>query len=316
MGQSNSTESKEETKLNNVKKLFDNNDDTSDILESLNITELKPKTDNTNQKKPLPLMGGFNNNYEPNESDKNNNRKRYTKYDLFRMLKELDSEFQQGGGEDDKDDDESSLNDEKSMEHIKSIILRELDALKKNKSQHLGGSGCGCDGDKTNKNKNKNKKSKKLNLKNVVVEKQQKQLYGGNVVIESGDHDDSSSTSSSDSKSGDSSSTSSSEEAGYKSKKGKKSKKSKKVKANKLNNDNSESSKFFIETSESGKKDDTSNGDEDDSSSSDSDDKKKKNGDEDKTEDTEEGLSIFPFNSSDVKSSLSVKNYRMLRRKI
>jgi hypothetical protein len=29
-----------------------------------------------------------------------------------------------------------------------------------------------------------------------------------------------------------------------------------------------------------------------------------------------EGLSIFPFNSSDVKSSLSIKNYRMLRRKI
>ena len=33
-------------------------------------------------------------------------------------------------------------------------------------------------------------------------------------------------------------------------------------------------------------------------------------------DDESEGLSIFPFNSSDVKSSLSVKNYRMLRRKI
>lgn len=320
MGQGNSTpnESKEQKQLDNFKKLFSSNDDTDDILETLNITELKPRKQVVNQKKPLPLLGGAN---EPNDEDKNKhaNRKRYNKYDLFKMLKDLDSEYQQGGG---GEDDESSLDDAKSMEHIKSIILRELDALKKNKANKLGGSGCGCEGDKTGKNKNK-KMKQKSHYKNVVFEKAPNKKMSG------GYKDDSSSSSSTTSIStkGDSSSTTTtSEEAGYKSKKSKKtkkSKKSKKSKANKLYNDdeevdNSDSSKFFIETSESGEK--TSNGDEDDDSSSSSEEKKKgkkgKEDNDDEEENSEEGLSIFPFNSSDVKSSLSVKNYRMLRRKI
>jgi len=85
------------------------------------------------------------------------------------------------------------------------------------------------------------------------------------------------------------------EESG-KNKKKSKSKSKSKSKYSKRH-ESSESSKFVIETSESGNSFEnfkqTSNG-----------------------EDSEEGLSIFPFNSSDVKSSLSIKNYRMLRRKI
>ena len=34
------------------------------------------------------------------------------------------------------------------------------------------------------------------------------------------------------------------------------------------------------------------------------------------TSNSEEGLSIFPFNSSDIKSSISAKNYKMLRRRV
>ena len=294
MGQTFSIEekqTKEEEKLNNIKKLFNNNDDTSDILDTLNLTDF-----NEEKKKPLPMIGGFNNYsglYTNSDDDNNLQRKRYTKYDLFKMLKEIDSEFQMGGN-DEQDDNESSLNDEKSLEHIKSVILKELENLKNSKSQQLGGSGCGCDSG----NKKKLASTKKLSNVNIDNQKQ----VGGTIMVD----DSSSSTSSTD----DSSSTDSDNEAGKKSKKSKKSskknKKSKSIKKYNQSDSDDNSSRFFIETSESGKEKEkvTSNGEDSD----------KKNDNED-NEDSE-GLSIFPFNSSDVKSSLSIKNYRMLRRKI
>ena len=292
MGQTFSIEekqTKEEEKLNNIKKLFNNNDDTSDILDTLNLTDF-----NEEKKKPLPMIGGFNNSsglYTNSDDDNNLQRKRYTKYDLFKMLKEIDSEFQMGGN-DEQDDNESSLNDEKSLEHIKSVILKELENLKNSKSQQLGGSGCGCDSG----NKKKLASTKKLSNVNIDNQKQ----VGGTIMVD----DSSSSTSSTD----DSSSTDSDNEAGKKSKKSKKSskknKKSKSIKKYNQSDSDDNSSRFFIETSESGKEKVTSNGEDSD----------KKNDNED-NEDSE-GLSIFPFNSSDVKSSLSIKNYRMLRRKI
>ena len=294
MGQTFSIEekqTKEEEKLNNIKKLFNNNDDTSDILDTLNLTDF-----NEEKKKPLPMIGGFNNSsglYTNSDDDNNLQRKRYTKYDLFKMLKEIDSEFQMGGN-DEQDDNESSLNDEKSLEHIKSVILKELENLKNSKSQQLGGSGCGCDSG----NKKKLASTKKLSNVNIDNQKQ----VGGTIMVD----DSSSSTSSTD----DSSSTDSDNEAGKKSKKSKKSskknKKSKSIKKYNQSDSDDNSSRFFIETSESGKEKEkvTSNGEDSD----------KKNDNED-NEDSE-GLSIFPFNSSDVKSSLSIKNYRMLRRKI
>ena len=294
MGQTFSIEekqTKEEEKLNNIKKLFNNNDDTSDILDTLNLTDF-----NEEKKKPLPMIGGFNNSsglYTNSDDNNNLQRKRYTKYDLFKMLKEIDSEFQMGGN-DEQDDNESSLNDEKSLEHIKSVILKELENLKNSKSQQLGGSGCGCDSG------NKKKLASIKKLSNVDIDNQKQ--VGGTIMVD----DSSSSTSSTD----DSSSTDSDNEAGKKSKKSKKSskknKKSKSIKKYNQSDSDDNSSRFFIETSESGKEKEkvTSNGEDSD----------KKNDNED-NEDSE-GLSIFPFNSSDVKSSLSIKNYRMLRRKI
>ena len=99
----------------------------------------------------------------------------------------------------------------------------------------------------------------------------------------------SSSTSDSSSDSSTDSSYSTSDSSEYGIKKAKKSKKSKKSKKNKFLE--SASSKYIVDSSESVEV--TSN-----------------------NEASEEGLSIFPFNSSDVKSSASVKNYKMLRRKI
>ena len=312
---------KQDEKLENIRKLFNKEQDTDDILESLNITEFKQETkDQVDAKKPIPMLGGtsmYGGNDDKDETEAGNHR--YTKYDLFRILKQMDSDFQKGGN--DENDVESSLNDEKSMEHIKNIILKELDNLKKSKAQHLGGSKCGCDSTKVN--------SSKLNLKNVEIDNEYQ--AGGNIVI-----DDSSSTSSS-------SSSSSSSEAGKKTKPSKKSSKSsKKLQAVEQDSEPSDSSKFFIETSESGNGENfnfTSNGEESEygkkklsklgksgksNKSNKSKSRKQKEESEKPASETpnfdsadSEGLSIFPFNSSDVKSSsVSAKNYRMLRRKI
>ena len=105
------TEKKEEQRLNNIKKLFNNNDNTDDIIETLNLTEFKQV--DVGEKKSIPLIGGGNgnnNNDDDNYDEMNNrinnsiNNKRYTKYDLFKILKDIDSEFQKGGANCDTDD--------------------------------------------------------------------------------------------------------------------------------------------------------------------------------------------------------------------
>ena len=361
-------------------------DNISDTLKG--ISELKSKTESSSLKKPLPLLedpllGGFDVETKFNSKKHDIGKKRYTKYDLFNILKNLDLETEEegenknknknknmkkyGGNPDDSkksDDLSSSLNDAESMEHIKNLILEELNSLKNKSSKQLGGADCGCG--KSSKQlggadcgcgkstKSSRKLSSKLNLNNLVVEDSDKDMgqVGGEEdsssdsdsdsesesksdskssspesnsntetnadsdtnnegkissteskfiidnttdTIEAGKHDSSSSSSSSS----DSSSSSSSELGKKKSKKskkskkvnyeaGKKSKKSKKVKGKgKGKNGNRDENENENEN--------TSNGD---------------------YESEQEGLSIFPFNSSDVKSSLSVKNYRMLRRKI
>lgn len=290
-------------------------EDTDKIVETLgDMTEIKKENEKvepveqTGGKKKIPMFGG---NYGFNLSETSDNvlngfqnksgRKRYTKYDLFKILRDLDvdTEVQEGGANEESNvesKNESSLNDDESMEHIKNMILKELSTLKNNKSKQVGGSGCGCSGSNDSGNKNSQKLSTRLNKKKIVVDDDSQQ-HGGAVII-----DDSSSTSSS-------SDDSSSSEMG-KNKKSKKSNKSNKSKPVYSKPDESESdanSNFLIETSESGmgiKNSETSNGDDDETNS------EKSNGE------SEEGLSIFPFNSSDVKSSRSIKNYRMLRRKI
>lgn len=293
-------------KLENIKKLFNNiNDNEDNILESLDITEFK---NNNDGKKQIPMVGGYS---EDEMESLKLPRKRYTKYDLFKMLKDLESDFQTGGnGEDDENDEDdengSSLNDEQSMDNIKRVILKELQNLKENKSNQLGGNNCGCDNSKKNKNCN----NEHLNLNNVVVENQ----LGGNVILD----DSSSSTSSS--------SSSDSDEAGKNLKKNTKPKKSKKFKKNNkkdeddnVDDDEEESSRFFIQTSDTDENGMTSNGSVKKSSNKKKTNKKsKKNFTKNKQNFSEdsEGLSIFPFNSSDVKSSQSIQNFRNLRRRI
>jgi hypothetical protein len=355
MGLTSSTESKqqerEEQRLNNIKKLFNNNDNTDDIIETLNLTEFKPVSMIQNKKKAIPLVGGgvggggsvgggvggsVDVGYDNDEKhyDNNNNilannvnNKRYTKYDLFKILKDIDSEFQKGGKEENNSDENSSLNDEKSMDHIKNIILKELENLKKNKSEQLGGAGCVCDGTKQNK----------FSMKNVEVEQQIQ--GGGAIVIDNPSSDSSSSSSTSSSEVGKKKGKTVTKKAKKNTKSSKKAKKSLSISNEDDDNDNngeSNSSRFFIETSESGTNEHTSNADFSENGKKkkktkakkiiknkvydkeeDEDENEENNDDNTKENNSDsEGLSIFPFNSSDVKSSLSVKNYRMLRRKI
>ena len=299
--------------------------DTTEILESLDITEFKKpeekepeekepeKKEQVGGKKNIPLLGGFGVNLSETSDnvlgvlENKTRRKRYTKYDLFKILRELDVDTevpQQGGnGDIDVSDVKSSSNDEKSMEHIKNIILKELETLKSSKSPQLGGSGCGCDGS-GDKNKSYRKLSSKLNRNNIIIDDDEDKQLGGTVIIDAS----SSSTTSDDSKS-------SSSELGYG-----KSKKSKKSKKNQRQVSDDSDSHFHIDTTESGLSDrgeQTSNGESDKRTESEKSEKSSEVNRKTKDEtDSEEGLSIFPFNSSDVKSSVSIKNYRMLRRKI
>lgn len=309
-------------------------EDTTDILAGITEIEEKraqaqeqnPEEQKGGSKKPIPMLGGFKVNANLSETSDNifnglenkTGRKRYTKYDLFKILRDLDVDTeapQQGGNPDGNpdgdNDDKSSLNDDKSMEHIKNIILKELETLKTNKSQQLGGSGCGCEssGDKKNSRKSSSKSSSKLNLNNVVIDDIEKQT-GGTIIIDAS----SSSTTSDDSESSSSelgkAKKSKSSKSSKSSKKSKYSSKSKKIQKQESTDSDSH---FQIDTSESefgDGKEQTSNGESDEKSES-----EKRKPKEEET-DSEEGLSIFPFNSSDVKSSQSIKNYRMLRRKI
>jgi len=299
--------------------------DTTDILAGITeIEEKKAEKQKGGSKKKIPMLGGFKVNANLSETsddifnglENKTGRKRYTKYDLFKILRDLDVDTevpQQGGNLDGNSDDNSvdksagNSDDDKSMEHIKNIILKELEILKTNKSQQLGGCGCDGSGDK----KNSHKLSSKLNLNYDVVDDSETKQLGGTVIIDAS----SSSTTSDDSES-------SSTELGkaIKSKSSKLSKSSKKSKSKhsskskKIQKQESESSdsNFHIDTSESefgDEKEQTSNGESDEKSES----EKRKSKEE---TDNEEGLTIFPYNSSEVKSSLSTKNYRMLRRKM
>ena len=362
MGNSSSTNDSKKTndikpipptnEVNNAKELIEKtinpkldleNEDTDKIVETLaDMTEIKKvnlkqdKTEPIEQvggKKKIPMIGGNNNYMNLSETSDNvlngfqnkSGRKRYTKYDLFKILRDLDieTEVQEGGanmgvgagagaGAGAESNVESSLNDDESMEHIKNIILKELATLRDNKSKQVGGTGCGCSGSADSVEKNSKKLSSKLNMKKIIIDDNSKQL-GGAVVI-----DDSSSTSSSS----DDSDSSSSEMGKSKASKSKASK-SKSVYAKQSENSESEAnSNFYIETSESGigiNNTETSNGD-DNKKNTENDEDEDEDEDEDKhkvqSDESEEGLSIFPFNSSDVKSSRSIRNYRMLRRKI
>ena len=233
MGLGSSKESTENEKIENIKKIFDKNDSTSDILDSLNITEFKPDY-NTPIKMPLPILGGNRNNLKLNSSTS-----RYAKYDIFKLINELEQNYQNGGSNGKENNDltvnnnnDESLSSEQAMEHIKKIILKELKGLQGLKGIEQTGAGCGCDAVKKN------------NIHKSIANLNQQ---GGLGSEDDEDSDDSSS------------STSSSSDSDEYGKQGPKSKKisvkskkpkSKKPKSKKLE---SSSSNLFIDPSESGK---------------------------------------------------------------
>ena len=313
-------------RLNHIKKFFIKQNDSDNTLESLNLTEFQPNGSRYGGNNSS-LTGGIN--ITDLKFQKNIEKKRYTKYDLFQVLRDIDSDFQKGGGGsegDVSDDNVSSLNDEKSLQHLKNIILNELENLKKSKLSQSGGSGCGCENPK-----------KQFSMKHVNIIPNSVQEGGGD--DSSSDDLDSSSDLESDSS-----------ELGKKKKVNKKKVNQKFTLNDDISNSDSDySSRFIVETSESSIKKSTSNSDNSSYSKKKSKTLKKKSNKKSspvkskksktstkstkstnstkstqskkskkskKNYDDSEGLSIFPFNSSDVKSSLSDKNYRMLRRKI
>jgi hypothetical protein len=280
--------------------------DTSEIISSLNITELHAK-------EPIPLIGGSNLQQVP-ITPRTAKRNRYSKYDIMKMIRDLDSEYQAGGGNS-SDTDKSEDSDVKATKHIKNIILEEINKLKQTDQAQLTGGGCGCNGNDKYLRKKNTKKNNGLKVDQTEGKARRFKMNGG------GDDDEESSSSSS--------SSFDEEESGRRKRKTKKS-----SKRRNYNSDN-ESSEFFIETSQSGGEEEEEEVEEETSEKVSNNERRrrrnKKNEEDEEEEeedtneteenneeetDTEEGLSIFPFNSSDVKSSVSIKNYKMLRRKI
>ena len=295
---------KEQVYVENIKNFLGSADaETTLRMEDLE-TDANPKVGGT--KPILPTLtelygGGIS----------SSGRNRYAQYDVFEELAKLDEEEQQekaqsgGAGEQINPTEMKDISSDEAMKQVKETIINHLNSLKAKQAQTAGS--CGCDS-------NLNKKTGGSKSHMLVVGPQRK-LYR--------DDSDTSTTTSDSSDSSTSSHTSSSEV-------GKKKSKSKaKGKGKNKAVDESSSMNFIIDTTESGaevevveeevkprrgrtstrrRRIETSN--DDSSSSSDS------NGDNDDEPDTEEGLSIFPFNSSDVKSSVSSQNFKTLRRRV
>ncbi len=289
-------EEREKIYLKNAKQLVGGNDY---VATSLNINDLE--TDIPSKNKPV-LPNLSNKNYLGGSNlSRESSRNRYDQYNIFDALNKYEKNMKGGSYPDTEksvtvakivepnkvevDIRENQTSDE-ALEKVRNTILSHLEQLNKNK---VGG-GCGCE--------NYNSKGGSTSM---LVTGPQKKLYR--------DDSETSSTTSTSSASTTSSHTSSSEFGKKKSKS-----KGKKKNSTKFSIEES-SSNFIIDSSESGAEPelkprgkktrnavDTSNGDSSSSSSSES--------------DSEEGLSIFPFNSSDVNSSVSSKNFKTLRRRV
>jgi hypothetical protein len=274
-------------KIENVTKLAELNlNESDDLLDSLNITEL-----NRFNKEPLPIIGGQYSdvNRDDDDDDDNDNlsrntrfipsKSRFNNYDLFKVINELENKNKlnrnlKGGNLDDDDDNDNdnynlsrntrfnrnlkggnleedlskSISDDDAMEQVQNIILQELDKVS-NKNM-TGGGDCGCNGSKNNLEGGKRKTI------NKNQKKSKKTLTGGDSSSE-------------------------------------------KIKLDSSDDESSLSSSVSSSLS---------------SSLSSSSIKNSSNGDSD--ENNENGLSIFPMNSSDVNNSSSERNFRMLRRRV
>lgn len=203
---------------------------------------------------------------------------------------------------------------DEALDRVRNAILERLNDLGKNLNPEMnkvGGGSCGCENRVVND-------SKTGGSTNLLATGPQTKLY---------QDDSSTSTTTSTSSASTSSSHTSSSEVGRK-KNVSKSKSAKRTTKRSTKFDIEESSdSFILDTSETGTETepelkprgtrnkrvvhDTSNGDSSSSSSS-----SNSNSESKSSDDSEEGLSIFPFNSSDVKSSVSSQNFKTLRRRV
>jgi hypothetical protein len=122
---------REAAKINNIKELFNINiNENNEILDSLNLENVN---DNKNA---LPqLMGGFVNNN--NNNNKSNNK------NIFDLIAALEDEhFQTGGDNVNNTNYGSASSDSNAMNHIKELVLAEL-----NSGLNDNENGCGCGGD-------------------------------------------------------------------------------------------------------------------------------------------------------------------------
>jgi hypothetical protein len=338
MGSSYSTQDEKPNttdKVENVKRLF-NVDDDDDFLETLNMSDF-----NLHEKKmPLPIIGGTQN-YQDDEpqfvdfnlvggSQQNDirfmsNKRRYLRHNIFKILDQLNQvdKSQKGGNQDEDEQYLSTSSDDDAIKNIKNIILREVNKLNSDSNNQLGGD-CGCDGNKgalANSDndqhggaKKKSKKVKKTTKKNKKSKKTQK--GGSRNRKQDKKKEDSTSSSSSSSSSDDS-------EDSYNSKndsslnQSESSLDSRPRRRNGRRNDKKEETEETETDTDTENKTDTTDSKNTSSSSNrsnetdDSDDTNKSEGSQ------KGGLSIFPFNSSEIKSTVSEKkNMRMIRRKI
>ena len=321
MGNTSSAQQKEEKHIENIKTIFgDNGKDTgkdTDIETTIGYSGVMEQVKNepiVNKKESLPKLTAVvleaNNKTGAGQTggklDIRNisSRQRYHKYDVFKVLNEVQNNMNGGNQE-----TESSITtDDKAMDHIKNVILSQLTELQKHK-QHGAGS-CGCDKKELKKrlkggafdssststtsayssSSDSSEEGIFQNTKNYIIE-ESSNLLGG--------------TSDDENNKDSSSSSSSSSSPQIKGKHSKKSDKSKHAKHEKHEKHGKHAKN--AKHGKHGKHDETSNGDDEEEEVVE---------EEDEENEEEEGLSIFPFNSSDIKSSASVKNYKMLRRKI
>lgn len=181
MGSIFSTDEKKDDK-DDVKKLDDTSDDDKDVMNGEDVKNLLEGT--SDEKNSLTSLGIGNFDGDSTTSDitgktetqdggsahnfdsvmdlkkfiiaqKRDNpninlsKMRFNKYDIFRVLKQLDPEFQQGGSN--NSEIQSELSDAQSINNIKQVIAKEISKIKE---EHVGG-GCDCEGNKKKENKQK-----------------------------------------------------------------------------------------------------------------------------------------------------------------
>lgn len=239
--------------------------------------------------------------------------KRYNKYDVFRVLKDLDSEFQIGGEKSDseEDDEDNEISDEIIEEMKKKID----DQLAKSKVK-IGG-GCDCDCSNT-KNTRSQRQKGGCSSSSSDSSSSSSSNDSSSTKSESDDEDDTIS-SSNDMKGGARGKTKRNakskvskkskpvKKSSKKSKPVKKSSKKSSKKAKMSRQSSSENSSFFIKSNSDSSNSDTEFGPNISKFTS--------NGSNTDSHASHEGLSIFPMNTSDHQSELSSRNYNKMRRR-